>query len=105
VARCNLRRARVNTDNMYPRRLQLSRERAVTAAEIKDSFPRLGREPFQDTAAQGRDIAGITLVAFGIPIAWGRRRHLITRWIMRQNIRGITERPAKPAWARVGPRG
>jgi hypothetical protein len=24
---------------------------------------------------------------------------------MRQNIRGITERPAKPAWARVGPRG
>ncbi|MFT5539377.1 MAG: hypothetical protein ACI82H_000896, partial [Alphaproteobacteria bacterium] len=57
-AAATCRRAPIDTDNARPR-LQLPRERAVTAAEIKDSFSGIGRQPFQDSAAKGRNVAGI----------------------------------------------
>ena len=68
----DLRRARIDADDVASHRGELDRERAVAASEVEDSLAGLRREQLDHRRAEVGDEAGVACVRVGVPALIGR---------------------------------
>ncbi len=72
----DLRRARIDADNVASQGGELYRECAITASEVEDSLAGARREQLDNRRAEVGDESGITCVCVGVPGLVGGRHVL-----------------------------